>query len=355
MRPVSRGSRGKEVLDIQTRLRGLGFEVGREGADGHYGPQTERAVRAFQQGRLLLADGVVGENTWGELVEAGYELGDRLLYLRMPSMRGDDVLELQRKLNSFGFDSGPEDGIFGALTEEALMEFQRNAGLNVDAIVGESTLDLLRRVHKAELSVNSRKIPDRMGGYVGRSALEGVKIALDPGHGDVDRGYVGVEGLLEKKVNLDLAQRLARQLAERGAEVLLVRESDRNLGFSERAEAANRWGSEINLALHHNANSSVRAQGAATYYFANGTYFSEAGKRLAGYVVKELVEGLGRTDLHTHGRNYSCLRELDGLSLMVEPGFVTHPSEGASLRRPEVLDQEATAILRGLERYLSRS
>jgi len=128
MRPVVRGDRGKEVVDIQTRLRALGYFLGREGADGHFGANTERAIREFQQKRLLLMDGVVGENTWTELVEAGYAEGERLLYLRVPFMRGDDVLQLQRRLNELGFDSGPEDGIFGPVTENALTEFQRNVG-----------------------------------------------------------------------------------------------------------------------------------------------------------------------------------------------------------------------------------
>ena len=64
MRNLSRGDRGKEVLDVQTRLRGQGFELGREGVDGFFGPGTEVAVLSFQQRRDLLADGLVGANTW---------------------------------------------------------------------------------------------------------------------------------------------------------------------------------------------------------------------------------------------------------------------------------------------------
>ena len=48
MRNLSRGDRGKEVLDVQTRLHGQGHELGREGVDGFFGPSTEAAVRTFQ-------------------------------------------------------------------------------------------------------------------------------------------------------------------------------------------------------------------------------------------------------------------------------------------------------------------
>ena len=89
---LSLGDRGKEVIDVQQRLCALGFELGDEGVDGFFGRRTQAALRAFQQRRGLLVDGVVGANTWRELVEAGYELGDRLLYLRVPPFRGDDVL-----------------------------------------------------------------------------------------------------------------------------------------------------------------------------------------------------------------------------------------------------------------------
>ena len=149
MRNLSRGDRGKEVLDVQTRLRGRGFELGREGVDGFFGPSTELAVRSFQQERGLVVDGVVGANSWRELVEAGYELGDRLLYLREPPFRGDDVLALQVKLNLLGFNAGAERGVHDAEVERAVIDFQRNAGLPLDGIVGESTLVKLEAVRKA--------------------------------------------------------------------------------------------------------------------------------------------------------------------------------------------------------------
>jgi N-acetylmuramoyl-L-alanine amidase len=355
MRPVSGGNRGKEVVDIQTRLRALDFNIGNEGADGHFGPRTERAVREFQQRQLLLADGVVGENTWTELVEAGYVIGERLLYLRIPYMRGADVLLLQRQLNLLGFDCGPENGIFGPSTETALTDFQLNAGVNVDGILGESTLHHLRRISKAELAAAARKIPDRNEGYVGSKTLEGLRVSLDPAHGGADAGGRGPGGLTEKAVNLRLARSLEERLTAAGAVVKLVRENDRGLGLYERAEAVNSWGPDIHLCLHHNRHPSTKARGAATYYFTNGTYFSEAGKRLAGYLVGALVARLGRVDLHTNGRSFVCLREVEALSVMVEPGFVTHPEEGRAVADDEEIAAEAAALQEGLENYLKRS
>ncbi len=90
----------------------------------------------------------MGDNTWMELVEAGDTLGDRLLYLRQPPMRGDDVLAIQQILDELGFDCGAEDGIFRQQTEDALIEFQRNTGLNTDGMVGEATIAQLKRLKR---------------------------------------------------------------------------------------------------------------------------------------------------------------------------------------------------------------
>jgi N-acetylmuramoyl-L-alanine amidase len=105
-------------------------------------------VTAFQRLRGLHTSGACDEHTWMALVEAGWRLGDRLLVLAAPQLRGDDIAELQDSLNQLGFDCGRPDGIFGPATMRALEDFQRNGGLTPDGVCGPRTirtLELLRR------------------------------------------------------------------------------------------------------------------------------------------------------------------------------------------------------------------
>src|SRR5690242_19253561 len=142
---IRRGSRGEDVRDLQQRLVAIGYALTGDDA-GVFGAATERAVHEFQTRRGLRVDGIVGRETWAALVESGFTLGDRLLYFRRPMLRGDDVTELQRRLNALGFDAGREDGILGRATVAALTEFQRNAGLPADGICGDTTIAALARV-----------------------------------------------------------------------------------------------------------------------------------------------------------------------------------------------------------------
>lgn len=61
-------------------------------------------------------------------------------------LRGDDVADLQHRLNALGFDAGREDGIFGPDTSRALQDFQRNAGLAPDGIGGPEAVEALLRL-----------------------------------------------------------------------------------------------------------------------------------------------------------------------------------------------------------------
>jgi len=139
------GSTGPEVAEIRVRLTALGLLD--DLTDGFHDPGTavfdeavDRAVRAFQQRRGIISDGVVGPITFRALEEARWRLGDRILhYSHNHPLAGDDVAGLQQRLLDLGFDSGRMDGIFGADTESALRDFQRNVGLPADGTAGPLT------------------------------------------------------------------------------------------------------------------------------------------------------------------------------------------------------------------------
>jgi len=354
VRNLSRGDRGKEVLDVQTRLRGQDFELGREGVDGFFGPSTELAVRSFQQRRGLLVDGLVGANTWRELVEAGYTLGDRLLYLREPPFRGDDVLALQVELNLMGFNAGAERGVHDAEVERAVLEFQRNAGLPVDGIVGESTIVKFTALRKAETGREGKKIPERDGGYVQARGLTGQTVIVDPGHGGQDAGRVATAGLAEKDFALTLGLRLGELLRAEGCRVRLTRERDEAVPLYARAAVANDAGADFFVSLHANANEAPVAHGAACYYFQRSHYYSEHGCLLAEYMGARL-ERAGAARLGSFGRNYGVLRETRAVAVQVEPLFLTNPEEERLASRPDHIETLARALVGGLSDYLARA
>ncbi len=66
---LKKGAKGEQVKTLQRLLIALGYDLGEYGADGDFGSATDKAVRAFQKDRNLEADGIVGQNTWNELLK----------------------------------------------------------------------------------------------------------------------------------------------------------------------------------------------------------------------------------------------------------------------------------------------
>lgn len=350
MRTLVLGDRGKEVSDIQRRLHALGHELGGEGLDGFLGPKTQHAVLAFQAQRGLLTDGVVGPNTWRELVEAGYALGDRLLYLRAPHYRGDDVLDLQVGLNLLGFNAGPERGIFDEAVDTAVKEFQHNSGIPPDGIVGDSTLTMLRAVKKAEQGGMSGKIPERDGGYVEARGLAGQSVVVDPGHGGRESGLVWPEGLTEKEYALTVAQRLAELLKLEGCHTFLTRSADVTTDLYARCELAATVAASYFISIH--AAGHDEDCDALCYYFGRNSYYSEHGQRLADHIRARLGQiGIGGRTL---ARNFAVLREPQGISVVVAPLCVTAAGTEERARQATHPDEVAQAIVGGLADYLAR-
>jgi len=127
------------VRELHERLASIGFAPLSD-RETFFSDATASMVEAFQRSRGLRITGVVDETTWNRLIEAGWRLGERLLFLAHPHLRGDDVAELQVRLAQLGFNPGRIDGIFGSLTEHALHDFQRNCGLVADGTLTRATL-----------------------------------------------------------------------------------------------------------------------------------------------------------------------------------------------------------------------
>jgi peptidoglycan hydrolase-like protein with peptidoglycan-binding domain len=156
------GDKGPAIIDIQMKLHSIGYPLGSKGVDGYFGISTKRAVLAFQKDNKLDEDGVVGGETWKNLLASTYNLGDRLLYLRSPFFKGRDVRELQKLLATLGFRVGTVDGIFGLAADRSVRELQKNLLLPADGIVGSATLNLLKTFSNIVQSHSRQPLPFKL-------------------------------------------------------------------------------------------------------------------------------------------------------------------------------------------------
>jgi N-acetylmuramoyl-L-alanine amidase len=350
VRALRKGDRGREVVDLQTRLLSLGLDLGNRSIDGVFGPRTELAVKAFQQEIGIFADGVVGEITWREIVEAGYRPGGRLLYLRQPPFRGADVMELQRMLHDLGFDPGAVNGLFDERTTRAIREFQRNAGLAADGVVDVEIFKVLKTY--ADQTLGTHQLPDKSGGYFPEDLFSGA-IVLDAAHGGWDRGYVCPSGPSEADLNLAVAQELAQILP--AYEVLLTRSEDEAVSNSDRAYLANSSGAKMIISIHHAAyRSSPSASGTASFYFSRQGYQSHRGRMAATYIQRGVSQALGTRDIGEFGRSYDILRETNIPAIVLEPLYLTNLKDLELASDPYYPTTVAEAIAGALELYAGR-
>ncbi len=204
------------------------------------------------------ADGVCGAGTWAALVEAGHRLGDRLLYLRTPYQRGEDVADLQRRLGALGFSAGRVDGILGPDTAAAIGALQENAGLTADGICGPDTVAVLERIpsgdsHSMQMLLERERLRSRP------RLLSAAPIAL-----------AGADSLVEAA---------ARVLRRRGARVLVLAQRE----GSDVAAAANELDTSVLLDVQL-----ADGRSCETFYFETAGFTSAGGKRLAEMLATAL-------------------------------------------------------------------
>ncbi|MGH3565370.1 MAG: N-acetylmuramoyl-L-alanine amidase [Pseudonocardia sp.] len=356
MQLLRRGDSAPAVVEVRAMLRQFGLlAVGPDQGsphDRHFDLVLEQAVRAFQQRRGLITDGIVGPATYRELREAGWSLGDRRLALLISApMSGDDVLTLQERLLELGYDSGRPSGVFDEQTERALRAFQRDFCDVSDGVCGPSTLRALRllgarkvtggRPHLLREQESLREAGPR---------LRGKRIVVDPGHGGPDRGIV-TAGVAEADLMWDLARRLVGRMSATGMEATLTRRENTCPPEAERASFANNTGADLVLSLHTDASLSMHAQGLATFHFGNGSgAMSTVGEALAGLIQRELLTRTTMLDCRSQACTWELLRLTRMPTVRVEVGYLTHLGDRRKLLDPAFRDIVAEGILIGVKR-----
>ncbi|MEP0917616.1 N-acetylmuramoyl-L-alanine amidase [Leptolyngbya sp. DQ-M1] len=193
-------------------------------------------------------------------------------------------------------------------------------------------------------TTNPRPVPPRVPN--GR-----LVVVIDPGHGGPDPGAVGIRGIQEKEIVLDISRRVQANLERGGVQVVMTRNADTDLDLQPRVDIAQRANATAFVSIHANAISMSRpdVNGLETYYF-------QSGLELARTIHRNVLQGTGVQDRGVRSARFFVLRRTSMPSVLVEVGFVTGRTDAARLAESSYRQRMADSIARGVLEYLgSRS
>lgn len=196
-------------------------------------------------------------------------------------------------------------------------------------------------------------------------------VVIDAGHGGRDPGFQDGANT-EKKYTLLLAKELGNQLTKAGYKVVLTRGADQSLELSERAEIANRRQADLFISLHWNSSATARSEvkGVQIYCLTPagasssnaGGQIRDAGTKpgnrnneknmfLAYQLQKSLTRKLGVEDRGIRRARFAVLCGAEMPAVLIEGGFMSHPSESKKIYDADYRKQMAGAIVDGVQAY----
>jgi N-acetylmuramoyl-L-alanine amidase len=178
--------------------------------------------------------------------------------------------------------------------------------------------------------------------------LTGLKIAIEAGHGGSGMGAIGLSGLVEKEINLDLSFRLGDLLKSMGAEVIQVRDSDKDMLLIEKRDLAISSGADMLISIHANAGGRGYLSVAGTSTYWHNPFWAPLAER----IYERLLE-TGLPEFGVVGSfNYTVTRTSQMPAVLVEQAFMTHAEDEEKLADPLFRQQMAEKISEGITDYL---
>lgn len=188
-------------------------------------------------------------------------------------------------------------------------------------------------------------------------------VVIDSGHGGNDPGKVGVDGSLEKDINLQIAKRLKAYLEQSDVKVVMTREEDVGLyraddtskkmaDMKNRCQMINDAAPDLVVSIHQNSYHEEYVSGGQVFYYQDST----KGKELAEILQERFTYVLGDENrrLAKANGNYYLLLHVKSPIVIVECGFLSNWKEAALLQEEDYQDRLAWTIHMGILEYLNR-
>ena len=197
----------------------------------------------------------------------------------------------------------------------------------------------------------------------GVSAEGGRCVVIDAGHGGADPGKVGINGVYEKDVNLQIALLVKKYLEAADISVVMTRETDQGLNdpdasnkkvqdMKRRIALIDETAPQVTVSIHQNSYPEEYVHGAQVFYYDG----SVRGRELASDIQAEMTEKIDPDNSRQIKANdsYYLLKKTGIPIVIVECGFLSNSREAEMLCDPEYQDRVAWAIHMGILKYLNR-
>ena len=187
-------------------------------------------------------------------------------------------------------------------------------------------------------------------------------VVIDAGHGGADPGKVGVDGSLEKDINLEIAKKLQQFLIMEDVDAVLTRESDDGLydentsnkkvqDMKNRVQIIEEKKPALTVSIHQNSYHEEYVHGAQVFYYAN----SEKSKELAERIQQVMTLHLDKQNTRQAKANdsYYLLKKTSSPIVIVECGFLSNYEEAQKLSSELYQEKVAWAVHLAVLQYLN--
>lgn len=185
-------------------------------------------------------------------------------------------------------------------------------------------------------------------------------VVLDAGHGSSDSGKVGINGVLEKDINLSISKKTKKYLEKKGIRVVMTRDKDESLAEGEngnrkvqdmkaRVKRINDTKPDLAVSIHQNSYHEESIHGAQVFYYEH----SESGEKDARILQEALLAvDPDNTRQVKANTTYYLLKRTEVPILIVECGFLSNQEEAEKLASEDYQKELAKAIANGIESCL---